>query len=67
MREYEDMSIKVGDKVTIEIKKADTSGIWGQHSGLSTGFITDNDCYYLVRGDTLHVLGADFFIPIFSL
>jgi hypothetical protein len=27
MREYEDMSIKVGDKVTIEIKKAETSGI----------------------------------------
>ena len=27
MREYEDMSIKVGDKLTIEIKKADTSGI----------------------------------------
>ena len=27
MREYEDMSIKVGDKVTIEIMKADTSGI----------------------------------------
>jgi hypothetical protein len=26
MREYEDMSIKVGDKVTIEIKKADSSG-----------------------------------------
>jgi predicted sugar kinase len=27
MREYEDMSIKVGDKVTIEIKKTDSSGI----------------------------------------
>ena len=27
MREYEDMSIKVGDKVTIEIKKAESSGI----------------------------------------
>jgi hypothetical protein len=27
MKEYEDMSIKVGDKVTIEIKKADNSGI----------------------------------------
>ena len=27
MREYEDMSIKVGDKVAVEIKKADTSGI----------------------------------------
>ena len=27
MREYEDMQLKVGDKVTIEIKKADSSGI----------------------------------------
>ena len=27
MREYEDMSIKVGDKVTIEIKKAESSGV----------------------------------------
>ena len=27
IRDYEDMSIKVGDKVTIEIKKSDTSGI----------------------------------------
>jgi hypothetical protein len=27
IRDYEDMGIKVGDKVTIEIKKADTSGI----------------------------------------
>lgn len=27
MMEYEDMSIKVGDKVTIEIKKTDSSGI----------------------------------------
>jgi predicted lysophospholipase L1 biosynthesis ABC-type transport system permease subunit len=27
MREYQDMSIKVGDKVTVEIKKSDTSGI----------------------------------------
>ena len=27
MTEYEDMSIKVGDKVTIEIKKTDSSGI----------------------------------------
>lgn len=27
MREYEDMSIKVGDKVSIEIKKSDSSGI----------------------------------------
>jgi hypothetical protein len=27
MREYEDMAIKVGDKVTIEIKKLDSSGI----------------------------------------
>jgi len=27
MSEYADISIKVGDKVTIEIKKADTSGI----------------------------------------
>ena len=28
MREYEDMAIKVGDKVTIEIKKSDSSGIY---------------------------------------
>jgi hypothetical protein len=27
MREYEDISIKVGDKVMIEIKKFDSSGI----------------------------------------
>jgi hypothetical protein len=27
MREYEDMQLKVGDKVTLEIKKADSSGI----------------------------------------
>lgn len=27
MREYEDMSLKVGDKVTLEIKKVDTVGI----------------------------------------
>jgi hypothetical protein len=27
MKEYEDMAIKVGDKVRIEIKKADSSGI----------------------------------------
>ena len=27
MREYEDIAIKVGDKVTIEIKKSDSSGI----------------------------------------
>jgi len=27
MREYEDMAIKVGDKITIEIKKPDSSGI----------------------------------------
>ncbi|MFZ0512695.1 MAG: hypothetical protein WAM14_13900 [Candidatus Nitrosopolaris sp.] len=27
MREYEDIAIKVGDKVTIEIKKSDNSGI----------------------------------------
>ena len=27
MREYQDMSIKVGDKVTVEIKKSETSGI----------------------------------------
>jgi len=25
MREYEDMAIKVGDKITIEIKKSDSS------------------------------------------
>jgi hypothetical protein len=27
MKEYEDMAIKVGDKVRIEISKADTSGV----------------------------------------
>jgi hypothetical protein len=27
MREYEDMAIKVGDKLTIEIRKSDSSGI----------------------------------------
>jgi hypothetical protein len=27
MREYEDIQLKVGDKVTVEIKKADSSGI----------------------------------------
>jgi hypothetical protein len=27
MKEYEDIAIKVGDKVTIEIKKSDSSGI----------------------------------------
>ncbi|HEU4446955.1 MAG TPA: hypothetical protein VFR94_19945 [Nitrososphaeraceae archaeon] len=27
MKEYEDMAIKVGDKVTIEIKKTDSSGV----------------------------------------
>jgi hypothetical protein len=27
MREYEDMAIRVGDKITIEIKKSDNSGI----------------------------------------
>jgi hypothetical protein len=27
MREYEDLAIKVGDKITIEIKKLDSSGI----------------------------------------
>jgi len=27
MREYEDMAWKVGDKVSIEIKKSDTVGI----------------------------------------
>ena len=27
MREYEDMRIRVGDKVTVEIKKSDSSGI----------------------------------------
>jgi hypothetical protein len=27
MKEYEDMAIKVGDKVRIEIKKADKSGV----------------------------------------
>jgi predicted sugar kinase len=26
MREYEDMAIKVGDKVTIQIRKADSNG-----------------------------------------
>ncbi len=28
MREYEDLAIKVGDKVTIEIKKSDRTGIY---------------------------------------
>jgi hypothetical protein len=28
MKEYEDIGIKVGDKVTIEIKKSENSGIW---------------------------------------
>jgi hypothetical protein len=27
MREYEDMGLKVGDRVTLEIKKVDTVGI----------------------------------------
>jgi len=27
MREYEDMAIKVGDKITIELKNSDSSGI----------------------------------------
>jgi hypothetical protein len=27
MKEYEDIGIKVGDKVTIEIKKSENSGI----------------------------------------
>jgi hypothetical protein len=27
MREYEDTGIKVGDKITIEIKKSDSSGV----------------------------------------
>ena len=27
MNEYEDMAIRVGDKLTIEVKKPDTSGI----------------------------------------
>ena len=27
MREYEDMSIKVGDKVTVEIRKSDNTGV----------------------------------------
>jgi hypothetical protein len=27
MKEYEDMAIKVGDKVRIEIRKADKSGV----------------------------------------
>jgi hypothetical protein len=27
MREYEDMAIKVGDKITVEIKKSDSSGM----------------------------------------
>jgi hypothetical protein len=27
MREYEDMAIKVGDKITIELRKSDSSGI----------------------------------------
>jgi hypothetical protein len=28
MREYEDMAIKVGNKISIEIRKSDTSGIF---------------------------------------
>jgi hypothetical protein len=28
MKEYEDIGIKVGDKVTVEFKKSDNSGIW---------------------------------------
>jgi hypothetical protein len=28
MKEYEDIGIKVGDKVTIEIKKAEDAGIY---------------------------------------
>lgn len=28
MRDYEDMAIKVGDKVTIELKKTDSGGIY---------------------------------------
>jgi hypothetical protein len=28
MKEYEDMGIKVGDKVTIEIRKADSGGLY---------------------------------------
>ena len=27
MKEYEDMAIKVGDKVGIEVKKVDSSGV----------------------------------------
>jgi hypothetical protein len=27
MREYEDIQLKIGDKVTVEIKKADSSGV----------------------------------------
>jgi hypothetical protein len=27
MKEYEDMAIKVGDKLTIEVKKSDSSGV----------------------------------------
>jgi predicted lysophospholipase L1 biosynthesis ABC-type transport system permease subunit len=28
MKEYEDIGIKVGDKVTIEVKKSDIGGIY---------------------------------------
>jgi hypothetical protein len=28
MKEYEDIGIKVGDKVTIEVKKSDSAGIY---------------------------------------
>jgi hypothetical protein len=28
MKEYEDIGIKVGDKVTIEVKKSDSGGIY---------------------------------------
>jgi hypothetical protein len=28
MKEYEDLGIKVGDKVSIEIKKSDSAGIY---------------------------------------
>lgn len=28
MKEYEDLGIKVGDKVSIEIKKSDSTGIY---------------------------------------
>jgi hypothetical protein len=27
MRDYEDLAIKVGDKISVEIKKSDSSGI----------------------------------------